>query len=177
MSLSLVAVMTICCGWTGGGLAWSAPQTKKNIRVAQANASHHAAVKQSSAPKTTFPTAAWTVESIGAVLGAVGVIAIGFGTSFLNESKNLEKKAINSTKLEDVPTAQEVKSQQDTGTGLIVGGWVVAGVGVTVMVVGAIWLLAHKPKSAPLPPMNQGAKQTRQSSLLLPNSTTLMSLE
>ena len=123
--------------------------------------SQGAAVQKSSPPKSAFPAAAWAVESVGAVLGALGFVAVGVGTSFLNERNNLESDAVRSSELKDVPNAKDVKQNQDIGMGMIVGGWVTAGVGVTMMVVGAIWLLTHKPKSSqPLPKIDSSSSQS-----------------
>ncbi len=153
--------------------AWAGPQLKR-VRVAQADTNANV-VQKSKAPANDFPTGAWTLESLSAAVAGVGFVFVGVGVSFLTRRDQLLGQASEpNRKPEDVPSATEIRSLEDTGTGMLIGGWIATGVGLAGMVVGAIWLLAHKPSKTDLPPLKSAKGKVSQP---LPGSSTILSIQ
>lgn len=174
---SLTMVVTLVAMSVGVSTnAGAAPSTKvKRVRVAKADTSE-AAVRQTKEPNNNFPKGAWALESISATVAAAGFVFLGVGVSFLTRRDQLVNQAAEpSRKKEDIANASEIRSLEDTGTGMLIGGWVAAGVGLVGMVVGAVWILTHKPSNTNLPPMKGDASS--KASQPLPHSTTLLTIQ
>ncbi len=90
---------------------------------------------------SNVPKAAWLIEGTGAVLMGIGFISITAGYSFIGRRDQLIKDAERGG---DSP-ATEVRETEDTGMTLLTVGWIVGGVGVTAMLVGAAWIIFHSP--------------------------------
>ncbi|TNE50870.1 MAG: hypothetical protein EP343_06890 [Deltaproteobacteria bacterium] len=154
---------------------WAGPQPKR-VRVAQANTNANV-VQKSKAPANNFPTGAWTLESLSAAVAGAGFVFVGVGVSFLTRRDQLLGQASEpNRKPEDIPSATEIRSLEDTGTGMLVGGWIATGVGLAGMVIGAIWLLAHKPSNTDLPPLKEGSAKG-QAPQPFTGSSTILSIQ
>lgn len=134
-------------------------------------AGNDAELKHQTTTPSPFPAGAWALESVSAAVAAVGFVMIGVGTSFLTQRTNLVNKASDpATKTDNVALARDIRSLEDSGTGIYVAGLVAAGVGLVGMVVGAIWLLTHHPTPRTLP-KNPAPEEYGKASLPLPVST------
>lgn len=87
-----------------------------------------------------FPTGAWVVESVGAVLSGVGFVMIGLGYGSITRRDQLYKQSQQGQKIE----ARDIRSFEDTGIALATAGWISAGIGLAAMVTGVVWLFVHR---------------------------------
>ena len=106
---------------------------------ALAKNSKQADISLSNSPQV--PQTAWVIEGTGAVLMGLGFISITAGYSFIGRRDQLVQEAERGQN----SLATEVRENEDIGTTLLTVGWVVGGIGVTGMLIGAIWLVTYSP--------------------------------
>ncbi|MCB9637458.1 MAG: hypothetical protein H6728_10000 [Myxococcales bacterium] len=101
-------------------------------------------------PGGNWPVGAWVLEGLGAAIVAGGLVCFALSAGRLTTRDKLIKEAnedIKNNGVSDV-SAADVKSAEDDGIALNTAGWIVTGVGVGLVVVGAIWMFVHQPPKA-----------------------------
>lgn len=91
------------------------------------------------------PAAAWVIEGVGAVAFALGFVGLAIGYGNIVRRDQLVEEAVNGYG----GLATEIKALEDSGVILATLGWIVGGVGVVMMAVGAIWIVSHKVRAQP----------------------------
>lgn len=141
-----------------------------NLRVAQAKSSNTSSSNDELKLEQVAPRGAWVLESVAVTVAAAGFITLAVGATFLGRRDQLVNEYESATDpnnsnpfaaftgTPEPPDAKEVKELQDNGFALLYTGIIVAGVGLVGMVVGGIWILAHKPPAS-APPKNASAKK------------------
>lgn len=99
------------------------------------------------------PDGAWALESVSIAVGSVGFVMLAVGATILGRRDQIindfeNPSGLNALNPPPRPKATEIKGMQDTGTPLLIVGLIVAGVGTVGMLVGGIWILAHRPKTS-----------------------------
>jgi hypothetical protein len=97
------------------------------------------------------PNGAWALESISITAAGVGFVVLAVGATILGRRDQIITDFKNPSTFNTNPVrpkAADIKGMEDTGQPLVIVGLIVAGVGVAGMLVGGIWILAHRPKTS-----------------------------
>lgn len=137
----------------------------RRLRLAQ-NQDNANQSKEDEIPGGRWPVGAWVLEGVGAavVVGGAVCFALSAGRMTDRDQKIKEANAdIKNNGFSDV-SAAAVKKAEDEAIALNTAGWVVTGVGVALVLVGAIWMFVHRPPQA---------KYVRRDLPKIPNVPTL----
>ncbi|TNE51716.1 MAG: hypothetical protein EP343_03285 [Deltaproteobacteria bacterium] len=145
---------------------------KAQVQVAQTKAvsrNDNSIAKKKKAPPA-LPKGAIVLEGVSAAVVGVGVFLIGFGATNIGIRNNLDCVGVDESA--SVLTGgckkgdpEEIKSLEESGNALLTAGWITLGVGLTGLVAGGIWMLAHQPgpplllNDQPLPPPSPSSAQ------------------
>ena len=97
--------------------------------------------------KTQWPTGAWILEGVGIIMITGGIVCLGLSAGQLT----LRDQLINQAKTDfgdrgrTEVQATEIQAAENNGVGLDAAGWIVGGVGMGLLVVGAVWMFSHRP--------------------------------
>ncbi len=121
--------------------------------------------KDEEIPGGQWPIGAWVLEGVGAAVVVGGLVCFAISAGRMTDRDRKIKEAnedIKNNGFSDV-SASAVKQAEDEAIVLDRVGWIVTGVGVGLVLVGAIWMFVHRP---PQP------KYVRRDLPTLPNSPT-----
>ncbi|MCK6510079.1 hypothetical protein L6R29_08945 [Myxococcota bacterium] len=121
--------------------------------------------KDEEIPGGQWPVGAWVLEGVGAAVVIGGLVCFSLSAGRMTDRDRKIKEAnedIKNNGFSDV-SASAVKQAEDEAITLGTVGWIVTGVGVGLVLVGAIWMFVHRP---PQP------KYVRRDLPTLPNAPT-----